>query len=323
MDKFYSPAPLPQPIFDLLKGDEYDKQGDWSVTGLIGSPRVAQLKSRHEEKVSENVMNRMFAVRGNIMHKALAAVKTKNAVVEERFMIDILGRKVSMKADYVWPYKPGKFQIIDMKDPSRYVVKPAQNGAWYNNTEWLCHTDRDDWEKQLNCYAYGMRIRGFDVDSLMIAAMLRDWSFTEMKRSQASGRNDYPPHEVIMIPIKLWTDSKCLEFLEQRVRLHEQAKLLSDNELPFCTQEERWADPDMFKVVTGAGTPNERAVPHGGEFATKAEAIQFNNQRMAKKPDKASTIVFKPAESKRCERGYCPISEFCNQYKEHIRKDPF
>ena len=324
--EFYSPAPLPEPVFKLLTSDEYDKQGDYSVTQLLQAPRQSILKERHLDKTSQNVMNRMFMVRGNMMHSAFSNVKTSGAIIEERFMINVLNKQISMKADYVWPYMEQNnkkhFEILDAKDPSHYVVNPGPGQQWYNKDSWTTRVDKhEDWIKQINCYAYGMRMRGFNVDAGKLVLFLRDWSYVEEQRSH--GGKPYPPHEIAIVPIPMWSDAATLKFLESRVRIFEECRQLRDEELPECTRNERWADLDRYAVGTGSGS-DARALPGGAKFETEGEAIIFNNERNSKKATKKKgRVTFRPAESKRCERGYCPISGYCNQFKEKISKDPF
>lgn len=326
--KFYTPCPLPKPIFQLLSQDDYDKQGDWSVTELIAPAQIVVLKRRYGKDLKQNVMSRVFMVRGNIMHKALAEVKTPGAIIEERFMINILGKQVSMKADYVWPYQenPRRFQLIDMKDPSRYVAKPDINGQWYDKTHWVAPCTREDWEKQVNCYAYGMRQRGFEVDDLVIASFLRDWSWRECHILKTQ---DYPPHELVIQPVTLWSDEKCKNYLESRVKLMEESLLLKDNELPECTIEDRWAKPGGWAVLTNIESEfnpqsqTVRAVSGGKGFENSDDAHALNDIRNAKKPKKKSFVRFRETESVRCQRGYCSVSAHCSQYQTKIKKDPF
>jgi hypothetical protein len=157
------------------------------------------------------------------------------------------------------------------------------------------------------------------VDDLVIAAFLRDWSWRECHITKV---RDYPPHEMVIQPVPLWGDDQCLNYLESRVRLMEESLLLKDEELPECSNEDRWAKPDLWAAVTTTGATT-RAVTGGSKFEDPMSANTFNDTRNAKKPKKLSTVEFRAAESIRCERGYCSAAAFCGQYKNKIKKNPF
>jgi len=100
--------------------------------------------------------------------------------------------------------------------------------------------------------------------------------------------------------------------MEGRVKAFEAAWNLPDEELPYCTIEERWGDPDRYAVKKIGG---KACLPHAGNFESASLAEQFRRAR----PDAAQCgVEFRPGCSKRCER-YCEVAPFCNQYNETIK----
>ena len=51
--KFTNRYNLPDALFSALSSDWYSQPGRISVTGLISSPRIAQLKARHRDELEE------------------------------------------------------------------------------------------------------------------------------------------------------------------------------------------------------------------------------------------------------------------------------
>ena len=108
--------------------------------------------------------------------------------------------------------------------------------------------DHKDWERQLNVYAYLIRkAKGLKVRSASIIAVLRDW-----RQAEADRKPDYPQASIMEIPVTLWSDEEQDEYVEGRVRLHNAAVIEAEfDDLPECSDEERWARPAQFAVMKG------------------------------------------------------------------------
>ena len=55
-------------------------------------------------------------------------------------------------------------------------------------------------------------------------------------------------YEILEIPIELWSDDKQDKFVAERVKIHAAATL---ENLPECTDEERWLAKGSFAVKRG------------------------------------------------------------------------
>jgi len=105
---------LPQPVVDAVNSYEYKPHsGKISVTELIDSPRVRQLKSRHHGEMSEDVSDRLYALMGQAMHKILEE-SNNTGVIEKRLESTYDNWKVSGQFDRYDPetktiqdYMPG------------------------------------------------------------------------------------------------------------------------------------------------------------------------------------------------------------------------
>lgn len=294
----------PPPIYKALCGSDYDKHGDFSVTELINPPRLSVLRIRHDAEIEIDASQNAYAIESSSMHALLSEVHLPGALAEERFIVTILGRQVSMKPDYAYRDTDGSYVLLDNK---RTSWKATREGP------------KDEHVKQLNCYAYGLRQRGFNVKRLIIVAWYRDWSWMECHVKKLAG---YPPSEIGILDVPMWPDDRCLAFLESRVRLHMETRQLNDENLPECTGDERWAKPDTFAVVFTEGKSKGRACNGGAAFDSLVEAQSFLGRRKEKDPSDTATVVHRPGVSTRCNR-YCPVAKFCSQYAKTQNVDPF
>lgn len=270
---------LPSPLVAALTRDTYFQDGHISVTGLIQPPRIRQLTKRYHDKITEDVTDRIWALIGSAVHSILELADTDNVLQEERLSVRVNGWKITGKAD-LWE-EPST--LSDYKITS---VWAGMNGV------------KSEWEQQGNLYALLYRAAGFPVNKVQIVAIYRDWS-----KNRAKAGNGYPRCQVETLPVKVWPHAKTEGFLDARVSIHQEAENLHDNELPWCTPEERWARPDTYAVMKKGRKRAMRVLD------SEDAALEW----MANNGGDAGVV--RPGESVRCE-GYCSVAPFCNQYQE-------
>ena len=115
-------------------------------------------------------------------------------------------------------------------------------------------------------------------------------------------------HREIEIQADLFDhDREVHQLFWERIMLHVDAEKASDEDLPFCTAEDRWEKPTQFAVMKNK---NKRASKLCG-------SVEEAEQYITGLQDEKNTynIVERPGESIRCE-SYCPVKEFCSQYKK-------
>jgi hypothetical protein len=155
----------------------------------------------------------------------------------------------------------------------------------------------EDYENQLNMYGHLLRENGFKVDGLKIVAIYRDWSKLEAKRDK-----NYPQLGAETHDIPLWSEDKAKAFMEERVRLHQAA----ENDLPECTDDERWAKPDKYALM-----PNAKSVRARKLFDSEIDATTW---AAANKMKPGFVVDHRKGANVRCEN-YCVVSEWCEQFK--------
>lgn len=269
---------LPAPLVSAILNDAYDKVGDISITGLIKPPRMRQLELRHDDQLTEDVSDGIWRLIGSIGHAIIERADQDNHLAEERLTMPVLGWTISGKSDLLAP----DMLMSDYKFTSVYSFLLG---------------DKPEWTAQLNLYAALYRHHGFEVKAAQIVAVLRDW-----QKMRARREPDYPQAQVIVKPVELWPIQKQMEYMVERVRLHQEAQSLIDDELPLCTDEERWRKPDVWAVKKKG---NKRALKL---FNNADDADSY----LAGAPlPKQCEVVHRPGSYPRCEN-YCAVSEFCS-----------
>ena len=109
----------------------------------------------------------------------------------------------------------------------------------------------------------------------------------------------------------MWSDEEQERFINERVSIHQDAEVeyLINNELPLCTDAERWRRKDTYRVEKEGRKSAVRVLD------TKEEADKYMEGH---KDSKLLKVVEAKGECVRCAN-YCDVAEFCNQYNEESK----
>lgn len=275
---------LPIPLVRAITNDPYEKGlADFSVTELLSPPLQVHLRRQHEDEIVEDASDRIWSLLGQSVHHIVERSgygfdDSENRIYLE---VDVDGTPFTISG------KPDHAVLLDgiLQD---YKV----TSAWTHIREL-----RDEWIDQTNIYA---RMLFKDcpekLRDIQVVAIYRDWSRTQMMRSENYPRKPVAVRDVPRIPFDLVDD-----MLAEMIRSH-----LAETPRP-CTDEERWKSEDKWAVYSGM---NKRAKKLCDTEEDAEEYIDYND---IKKP----RIEFRPGISRRCE-DYCAVSKFCPQYKEEL-----
>lgn len=281
---------LPVALYNALAKDTYRKVGDFSVTEIIGPPRIRILKKFHYHQLEEDCSEHIFRLFGSLIHELLNLADVKNALQEERLMATVCGKVLSGMPDLYDEYQT----LWDFKVTSRWV---ATFGA------------KDEWERQLNIYDFLLYSNGFETKKANVCAIFRDWA-----KTQAARDRDYPQYQVKVFPIKLWKGVDQKAYIEERIKLHVDAAFrhqVSINDLPFCTPDERWEKPTKYAVMKKGRKSAVRVLDSMEDAEKYMEEKELSS--------KIHSIEIRPGESTRCEY-YCIVKDFCDQYQDTIKE---
>tara|TARA_R110000787_G_scaffold50067_2_gene119631 strand:+ start:1344 stop:2195 length:852 start_codon:yes stop_codon:yes gene_type:complete len=263
----------PDSIVDAIRNDSYTKGGaDFSITELIKPPQIRRLWNKHEEEISVDVREQIWKLLGTGVHAAIEQADSAGTK-EQRFHTEHNGVTISGAIDLIGD----DGSIIDYKVTSCYSVQ---------------HGLKEDWEKQLNMYAWLLRQNDITATKLNIVCICRDWMKSRV------GKYDYPESPVVVLSVPMWRDGRQDDYVDQRVRVHRQ-----ESTIP-CTPEERWARGayQVNPMHSGGGKPRS--------FDTLREATDYINS----KKSGSYQIVDGAAKFVRCE-SWCEVSDFCPQWK--------
>jgi hypothetical protein len=288
---------LPETIVNVLARPQYSKgKANLSVTELMSSPRIVQLKRKHWEELTEDASDMVWSLFGTAIHNILEHGKDEHHIVEERVFIQVDGFTISGAIDLQEVYEDGTV-LSDYKTTSAYSVV----------------NQKIDWEYQLNCYAYLLhKAKGVTIKKLQIVAIVRDWARRD------TVREGYPKAPIVVIDIPLWPVERQEAYIKQRIHLQESAffDIEVGSDIAECTPEEMWEKPEYFAVKKDGGV-RAKSVHEKQEDAERALA-QANEK--AKKGE-TFLIEHRPGARTRCE-GFCQVAAFCSQHKKYLSTKP-
>ena len=214
----------PHWLYHTLTTNNYSKgtrPSDISVTRLIDSPQINQLRYEHSNELVEDVKDRVWSIWGSAVHSVVENTNESNSDVltEKRFYHDYDGKVVT-----------GQIDVYDMSDKILYDVKTVS--AWN-----LVNGYKKSWEFQLNVLADLMHMNDWKVKGLAIVAVARDWN-----ARQAADVETYPKHAMTVVEIPLWKSSIRMKYINQQLSRHFKEK-------HYCTPEERWQSEEKWAVM--------------------------------------------------------------------------
>lgn len=315
---------IPEEFERLLKVDRHVTQGDISVTQLIDSPQIRQLKRTHEYELDvSNMLNPLLGTglhaqlensdilneEARILSKAASILKfyekTKASDWIDKFVLEQFGddivdhhviREQTLSIEVDGMVISG---TQDLYDSQKGVIKDYKvTSVWLGRNK----EEVQKFERQQNIYAAMRRENGYDVNQLKIVAFYRDFNSAEAKRSK-----NYPKLMVEEHDLKLWDHEDTMKYIKDRVKLHRAAE---QGQQIDCTAKDRWAKQDKYAVKKKDG----KKALSGSITTSKKEAEKFILLNEDKYKEDLY-IEFRPGGNKRCEE-FCPVRSVCPQYKK-------
>ena len=307
---------LPKSIvsaIELYSSKYHRGDADISMTQLIDAPKIKILKEEYADKLEEDVSEVIWRVFGNAVHKLFEdSDKDKNTILEKRFFGKCNGWTVSGAIDklkVITELVEGKWeadqQLLPIKKATIYDYKCVSTWQIFKNT-YHPKDYKDEWENQLNGYAWLLRQNGYVVEGARIIALARDWqkskAWFESEKAGYDPDIDYPDVQIKVIAIRLWSNEKQDEYMRSRVETHQQAdQLFHTQKIQVdCTDKELWKDPAKFAVMK-----------KGKKRALKLFDDREDAQDHAKN-FKDTSIEIRPSVARRWA-SYCNVINFCEQ----------
>lgn len=280
---------LPEPIINATIQDEQPpRPGVVRVTSLLKGVREVILEQRHWDEVERDASDMAWLLFGRAVHSIIEqADEEAHQLKETRLTERVGGLALS-----------GQFDLYDAK--RQMVIDYKTCSVWK-----FIYNDFADWRMQTLIYSWLLRKAGFPVAGAQIVAFIKDQS-----KSKARFEPQHPDTPVKTVDFTFTDEDfeKIETFIVNRMAEIEEAIDLPDDELPLCTQDERWNDGDVYAVMKGEN-----------KKATKLYSTQKDAEAHVKQAGKPYRVVIRPGVNKKC-RDYCAVNAFCPFWQE-IQKE--
>lgn len=277
---------LPESIVQFNQNAVYNSgKSNITCTQLIDSPRIVQLRKKHQNELEQDISEMLWMIMGTAMHSIFDSVKVEGTITEERLFTQLHGWDISGAIDS---------QIME---PDGIII-----GDYKFTSVWAVMNDKPDWEYQLNIYAWLVEVvKKMPVKALRIYAMCRDWQRRDV------GKEGYPDTPLVTVEVPLWPLAQRQAYVEARLQQHADADtdVTLGTELAKCTAEDQWRRKETYAVMRNKNMARAWRV-----FDTNDAAIAFAAE------NKDVTVITRPAEPIRCKNNFCRVSQFCSQFKE-------
>ena len=268
-----------------LASKEYYSKGkaNYSVTELLGPPRIRRLREQYDSQMEQDVTDMMWQLLGSALHVVMERGQTEGHITEERLFTDIDGITISGAID-LQEETPEGIIITDYKFTSA----------------WSVMNEKKEWIEQLNVYKWLVeRVKGKPVIGLRICALIRDWS----RHDQREG---YPSSQIQMIEIPMLPDMGA--FINNRLELHRDSKYVHaiGDALPECSEQDRWFSETTYAVRR-----------EGRKTAIRVFKSLEEAKELAEK--EKGYVETRQGEPRRCTGNYCGVAQWCDQYQAEVR----
>lgn len=280
---------LPQPFVDAVTREYKYTPKRYSVTALLCGLRETILKRRHDEEIAKDVSDMIWLIFGTAIHSVLENGKETDTQLKEN------------KLAFTFPNGYTLSGIFDLYDESTQTVTDYKSGTVWK----VIYGDWEDYRKQCLAYCFLLEKIGFKARFGENIVLLKDWSQTKARTDSSYPK--FPVHKQLY----RFTDEDLVNFeKEAEARFIEIEKLenVPDNELPLCSDKERWAEPTTWAVMK-----------EGRKSAVKVCKTLEEAENLLATLDSKHYIEERKGLDKKCVN-YCDVCEFCNYWKEKYQE---
>lgn len=277
---------LPTALVNFARSDYEYTPNRYSVTTLLNGATETVLKYRHNNDIEKDVSDLIWALFGSAFHKILEEQDVeKHESKEEKLQVDFNGSVIS-----------GIYDLYNSK--TQTVTDYKTTSVW----KWILK-DFDNYRQQGLIYAWMLNKLGFKCDKAEFILFFKDHSKTKAKVER-----DYPdlPVEKKIFKFTQKDFDEIEVFLRDKLNKIKMYEKLSDDELPPCSDEERWYKGTKYAVKKKG---NKRAIK-----------LYDNKDEAEKRASKDDNLIIEEriGRNVKCEE-YCDVKDFCPFYKKHYK----
>ena len=279
---------LPYGLVKAVSPDPHNKPGEISATTLIQGTKQVILTQRHWNELEDDVADRIWAVFGTAVH-ALLESEGENEFCEIELKQKVSNITVTGRLDN---YNMATGVICDYKNTSVFKVKAGlqkdADGKEHGFPEW---------KMQGLIYSWLLQKNGLPATKCRFIALLKDHSMTEAARDRS-----YPQSPVYVYDFDVTKEDleEIEKFIMKKVFQYELFCSTEDDNIPECSENERWAKKDVYAVKK-----------EGRKTAVKLYDTQEEAEQKIAELGKGHYLEVRKGESMKC-KNYCLCSGFCN-----------
>ena len=276
-----------------LESDYQYKDKRYSVTTLLSPIRETMLKRRYHDEIKTDASDLIWALWGTGIHKALEVNAKDGELLEQGLGADIIhGYRLTGYAD-----------MIDLN--RKMVVDYKSTSVWQ-----YINGDFEKYKLQLQMYAYlYYKMTGLFIDKGQIVMFMRD--FSKMRSKHEKG--GYPERPVMSIDFDLGTPDEIEQYIIERMELLIKYEQVMDNQLPLCTEKERFNSGDKYAIMKKG---NKRAVKLHDTMASANGHLEY----LQSTGDGIYSIDIRKGTDTKCLE-YCSVNIYCDYYKQNYENN--
>jgi len=277
---------LPEGIVKAISTEPHNKSDkELSATTLLKGIKEILLTNRHWEELTDDAADRIWAVWGQAVH-ALLEAEGENEFTEvdvHEFLGDM---RITGRVDN---FNMATGVITDYKTASIWKIMVG---------------DFEDWRMQGLIYAWLLSKNRFKIEKCRFVAILKDHS-----KSKARNDSSYPQSPVCNyeFPVGKAELLEAETYIKGRVTTYLKYKDLPDDDIPPCTEEERWASETKHAVMKQGRKTAVKLFDSATEASQKAAELGAGHY-----------VETRPGVSKKCA-DYCVCRDFCNFYNNIVK----
>lgn len=257
----------------------------YSCTEILGSIREIVLNRRYYDKIEFDVADCIPALFGTAVHQVLE----NNAPVLES------GIEAEAKVEFQFGDNTlvGRIDLLNIKDLAIEDYKTCSVSK-------IMHEDFNDWYMQGMEYAYLIfKQRGIILKHLKFYALMKDWS-----KIKASVGGNYPSSAIYVWQYDIQdSDYDFIEkYIKDKLIAVSEFEFARDEDLPMCTDEERWYTGTKYAVYAKVGDKRAAYVAD-----TEEDAHNYIHNKLG-----AAEIQVRKGEYLKCQH-YCNCCKFCKR----------
>ena len=290
---------LPKQLVELVDNNYKPTPHQYSCTTILKPTRQVILERRYGDEIEQDVSDMCWMIFGIAVHSVIEnATEDEGQFKEEKLKVD-LGKYWKELKGY---YLSGRSDMIDL------IEKKITD--WKTCSAWkVIFKDFEDWRKEMLIYAWAVKDMGFEINKGEAVAFIKDHNKTKSKIDA-----QYPNLPIWVEKFK-FNDKEFTEieqFVYNKFIELKNNENTSDDELPMCTDEERWREPTKYAVKKKA---NKTAT----KLHDTLEEAEQHLENLEKNYPNIYEIVVREGADKKCI-DYCSCCKFCTYWQEHYGK---